>query len=51
MESPSDAIVSCKSLSISKIKVDEFMTARGEIEMYCSSINAQFISITCIILK
>ena len=34
-----DVVVSCKSLSAFKIKLDEFMTAKGEIYIYCKSIN------------
>ena len=44
-----DGVVSCKSLSTFKMKLDQFTTADGEIWIYSSSINAWFISITYII--
>ena len=45
-----DKVVSCKSLTTFKIKLVKFMTAKGEIYIYCSLVNARLISVTCIIL-
>ena len=33
-------VVTCKSLNTFKIKLDEFMTTKGQIVIYCSLVNA-----------